>query len=116
MWIKILRKVELKETFELLTLCLSAVCLCKHFKNVFSSSAGLQNRLRSLEDIMKRKEEMLRSRFRDTHSALLWLRENRHLFEGNVYEPMMLVVSVLLLYVCVLSPVCFICLIYPATD
>lgn len=39
---------------------------------------------------------MLRSRFRDTHTALLWLRNNRHLFEGNVYEPMMLVVGVLL--------------------
>ncbi|KAM9455805.1 structural maintenance of chromosomes protein 5 [Clarias gariepinus] len=54
----------------------------------------LQNRLRSLEDIMNRKEEMLRSRFRDTHTALLWLRRNRELFEGNVYEPMMLVINV----------------------
>lgn len=45
---------------------------------------------------MNRKEEMLRSRFRDTHTALLWLRNNRHLFEGNVYEPMMLVVRVVL--------------------
>ncbi|KAG7322996.1 hypothetical protein KOW79_014342 [Hemibagrus wyckioides] len=54
----------------------------------------LQNRLRSLEDMIKRKEEMLRSRFRDTHTALLWLRNNRHLFEGNVYEPMMLVINV----------------------
>ncbi|MCJ8742870.1 hypothetical protein PDJAM_G00087220 [Pangasius djambal] len=44
----------------------------------------LQNRLRSLEDMMNRKEEKLRSRFRDTHTALLWLRRNRHLFEGNV--------------------------------
>ncbi|KAF4082740.1 hypothetical protein AMELA_G00155010 [Ameiurus melas] len=54
----------------------------------------LQNRLRSLEDMMNRKEEKLRSRFRDTHTALLWLRNNRHLFEGNVYEPMMLVINV----------------------
>ncbi|XP_017344869.1 structural maintenance of chromosomes protein 5 [Ictalurus punctatus] len=54
----------------------------------------LQNRLCSLEDMMNRKEEKLRSRFRDTHTALLWLRNNRHLFEGNVYEPMMLVINV----------------------
>ncbi|TTH23511.1 Structural maintenance of chromosomes protein 5 [Bagarius yarrelli] len=54
----------------------------------------LQNRLSSLEDMMNRKEEMLRSRFRDTHTALLWLRRNRHLFQGNVYEPMMLVINV----------------------
>ncbi|KAI5099428.1 structural maintenance of chromosomes protein 5 [Silurus meridionalis] len=54
----------------------------------------LQNRLRSLEDMMNRKEEMLRQRSPDTHTALLWLRRNRHLFEGNVYEPMMLVINV----------------------
>ncbi|XP_036451673.1 structural maintenance of chromosomes protein 5 [Colossoma macropomum] len=54
----------------------------------------LQNRQRSLEDMMNRKEEMLRSRFPDTHTALLWLRNHRNLFEGNVYEPMMLVINV----------------------
>ncbi|KAI4882717.1 hypothetical protein NFI96_028525 [Prochilodus magdalenae] len=54
----------------------------------------LQNRLRSLEDMMNRKEEMLRTRFRDTHTALQWLRNHRNLFEGNVYEPMMLVINV----------------------
>ncbi|XP_030625495.1 structural maintenance of chromosomes protein 5 [Chanos chanos] len=56
--------------------------------------ARLQNRLRSLEDIMNRKEEKLRSRFRDTYTALQWLRKNLNLFEGNVFEPMMLVINV----------------------
>lgn len=56
---------------------------------------------------MNRKEEMLRNRFRDTHTALLWLRKNRNLFEGNVYEPMMLVViRVLLLCEVSTSGVC----------
>ncbi|KAL6472816.1 hypothetical protein MHYP_G00190040 [Metynnis hypsauchen] len=54
----------------------------------------LQNRQRSLEDMMNRKEEKLRSRFPDTHTALLWLRNHRDLFEGNIYEPMMLVINV----------------------
>ncbi|XP_062870491.1 structural maintenance of chromosomes protein 5 [Trichomycterus rosablanca] len=54
----------------------------------------LQNRLSSLNNMMNRKEEKLRSHYRDTHTALLWLRKNRHLFEGNVYEPMMLVINV----------------------
>ncbi|KAG7476281.1 hypothetical protein MATL_G00081220 [Megalops atlanticus] len=51
-------------------------------------------KLRSLEDVMKRKEEVLRSKFPDTHNALLWLRQNRQCFTGNVYEPMMLVINV----------------------
>ncbi|XP_076875246.1 structural maintenance of chromosomes protein 5 isoform X2 [Brachyhypopomus gauderio] len=54
----------------------------------------LQNRLRSLEDMMNRKEEKLRSRFRDTYVAMQWLRNHRHLFEGTVHEPMMLVINV----------------------
>ncbi|XP_035247497.1 structural maintenance of chromosomes protein 5 isoform X2 [Anguilla anguilla] len=54
----------------------------------------LKNKLRGLEDMMKRKEETLRGRFRDTYDALLWLRRNRQLFRGNVHEPMMLVINV----------------------
>uniref|UniRef100_A0A8C1X155 Structural maintenance of chromosomes protein 5 n=1 Tax=Cyprinus carpio TaxID=7962 RepID=A0A8C1X155_CYPCA len=49
---------------------------------------------RSLDDMMKVKEDKLRTRFRDTYTALKWLRDNRDRFEGNVYEPMMLVINV----------------------
>lgn len=42
--------------------------------------------------MMKVKEDKLRNRFRDTYTALKWLRDNRDRFGGNVYEPMMLVV------------------------
>ncbi|XP_063068342.1 structural maintenance of chromosomes protein 5 [Engraulis encrasicolus] len=54
----------------------------------------LQNRMRGLEDMMNRKEEKLRSRFNDTHKALLWLRQNKELFQGKAYEPMMLEIRV----------------------
>ncbi|KAL0965440.1 hypothetical protein UPYG_G00281300 [Umbra pygmaea] len=54
----------------------------------------LKNRLRSMDDMMKVKEEKLRGRSRDTYTAVHWLRQNKHLFSGNVYEPMMLVISV----------------------
>lgn len=53
----------------------------------------LQKKLNDMNSMMKAKEEKLRGRFRDTHTALQWLRQNRQLFKGNVYEPMMLVVS-----------------------
>lgn len=46
-----------------------------------------------MNNMMNRKEEKLHGRFRDTHTALQWLRDNRQLFKGNVHEPMMLVVS-----------------------
>uniref|UniRef100_A0A672LM63 Structural maintenance of chromosomes protein 5 n=1 Tax=Sinocyclocheilus grahami TaxID=75366 RepID=A0A672LM63_SINGR len=55
---------------------------------------GELNRNRSLDDMMKVKEDKLRNRFRDTYTALKWLRDNRDRFEGNVYEPMMLVINV----------------------
>uniref|UniRef100_A0A6Q2WT45 Structural maintenance of chromosomes protein 5 n=1 Tax=Esox lucius TaxID=8010 RepID=A0A6Q2WT45_ESOLU len=38
--------------------------------------------------------EPLNGRSRDTYSAIQWLRQNKNLFSGNVYEPMMLVISV----------------------
>uniref|UniRef100_A0A8C1NTT6 Structural maintenance of chromosomes protein 5 n=1 Tax=Cyprinus carpio TaxID=7962 RepID=A0A8C1NTT6_CYPCA len=60
----------------------------------FGELNRLQNRQRSLDDMMKVKEDKLRTRFRDTYTALKWLRDNRDRFEGNVYEPMMLVINV----------------------
>uniref|UniRef100_A0A8C8D022 Structural maintenance of chromosomes protein 5 n=1 Tax=Oncorhynchus tshawytscha TaxID=74940 RepID=A0A8C8D022_ONCTS len=50
--------------------------------------------LRSLDDMMKIKEEKLRGRSKDTYAAVQWLRQNKHIFSGNVYEPMMLVVRI----------------------
>ncbi|KAJ8402026.1 hypothetical protein AAFF_G00372610 [Aldrovandia affinis] len=54
----------------------------------------LKEKMRSLENMMKRKEDTLRGRFRDTYNALVWLRQNRQRFKGNVCEPMMLVINV----------------------
>uniref|UniRef100_A0AAQ4S892 Structural maintenance of chromosomes protein 5 n=1 Tax=Gasterosteus aculeatus aculeatus TaxID=481459 RepID=A0AAQ4S892_GASAC len=48
----------------------------------------------NMNNMMNAKEEKLRGRHRDTHAALQWLRQNRQLFVGNVYEPMMLVINV----------------------
>ena len=53
----------------------------------------LERKLRDMNNMMNVKEEKLKGRHRDTHAAIQWLRQNRQLFEGNVHEPMMLVVS-----------------------
>uniref|UniRef100_A0A8C4GZU3 Structural maintenance of chromosomes protein 5 n=1 Tax=Dicentrarchus labrax TaxID=13489 RepID=A0A8C4GZU3_DICLA len=50
--------------------------------------------LNDMNNMMNAKEEKLRGRHRDTYTALMWLRQNRQLFSGNVHEPMMLVINV----------------------
>lgn len=59
-----------------------------------------------MNNLMNVKEEKLRGRHRDTHTALQWLRQNRNRFNGNVYEPMLLVVSASHLQTPVLSVEC----------
>uniref|UniRef100_A0A669C118 Structural maintenance of chromosomes protein 5 n=1 Tax=Oreochromis niloticus TaxID=8128 RepID=A0A669C118_ORENI len=54
----------------------------------------LEKKLNDMNNMMNAKEEKLRGRHRDTHTALQWLRQNKQLFRGNVYEPMMLVINV----------------------
>ncbi|XP_039946390.1 structural maintenance of chromosomes protein 5 [Hirundo rustica] len=51
-------------------------------------------RLGQLNNIMHMKEENLKMRFRDTHSALMWLRNNKDKFKKNTCEPMMLEINV----------------------
>lgn len=60
---------------------------------VFFPLPALEKKLNSINNMMKAKEEKLRARHKDTYTALQWLRQNRHLFTGNVFEPMMLEVS-----------------------
>ncbi|XP_010224723.1 PREDICTED: structural maintenance of chromosomes protein 5 [Tinamus guttatus] len=46
-----------------------------------------------LDNIMNMKEETLKGKFRDTHSALMWLRKNLDKFKKQVCEPMMLEIN-----------------------
>ncbi|XP_037540129.1 structural maintenance of chromosomes protein 5 [Nematolebias whitei] len=62
--------------------------------NVTAESTMLKKKLSDMNNMMNAKEERLRGRHRDTHTALQWLRDNRQLFIGNVHEPMMLVINV----------------------
>ncbi|XP_041314376.1 structural maintenance of chromosomes protein 5 isoform X3 [Pyrgilauda ruficollis] len=51
------------------------------------------DRLGQLNNIMHMKEENLKMRFRDTHSALMWLRNNKDKFKKKTCEPMMLEIN-----------------------
>ncbi|XP_060913080.1 structural maintenance of chromosomes protein 5 [Labrus mixtus] len=62
--------------------------------HVIAEGRMLEKKLKDMNNMMNAKEEKLRGRHRDTHTALQWLRQNKHLFSGNVHEPMMLVINV----------------------
>ncbi|XP_074934455.1 structural maintenance of chromosomes protein 5 isoform X1 [Phalacrocorax aristotelis] len=53
----------------------------------------ITERLGQLNNIMNMKEENLKGRFRDTHTALIWLRKNKDKFKKKVCEPMMLEIN-----------------------
>ncbi|XP_077370284.1 structural maintenance of chromosomes protein 5 isoform X1 [Festucalex cinctus] len=61
--------------------------------NLSAELRMLEKKLNDMNNMMIVKEEKLRGRHRDTYSAVQWLRQNRHLFSGNVYEPLMLVIN-----------------------
>lgn len=54
-------------------------------------------RIRKLEDVDVKRLEVLRAYSEDCYKAVIWLRENRDMFEHPVYEPMMLEVCMTLL-------------------
>uniref|UniRef100_A0A8C0HS23 Structural maintenance of chromosomes protein 5 n=1 Tax=Buteo japonicus TaxID=224669 RepID=A0A8C0HS23_9AVES len=57
------------------------------------SDIRITERLGQLNNIMNMKEENLKGKFRDTHSALMWLRNNKDKFKKKVCEPMMLEIN-----------------------
>ncbi|XP_019716367.1 structural maintenance of chromosomes protein 5 [Hippocampus comes] len=61
--------------------------------NLSAELRMLEKKLSDMNNMMMVKEEKLRGRHRDTHTAVQWLRQNRHLFTGNVCEPLMLVIN-----------------------
>ena len=54
---------------------------------------GVRDRLNRLEDKKNQRLEFLRTHFKDTYDAVMWLRENQYKFENPVHEPIMLLVN-----------------------
>lgn len=66
---------------------------------------ALENEIARLENVKQQRLEYLRRIDNDAYNAVLWLRNNKHLFKGEVYEPIMLEVSVLIYIFCYLTRV-----------
>uniref|UniRef100_A0A452IPY8 Structural maintenance of chromosomes protein 5 n=1 Tax=Gopherus agassizii TaxID=38772 RepID=A0A452IPY8_9SAUR len=61
-------------------------------ENLEREKKRVTDRIVQFNNMMNLKEDKLRGRYRDTHNALLWLRENKDRFKRSVCEPMMLAV------------------------
>ncbi|CAH1154399.1 unnamed protein product [Phaedon cochleariae] len=56
---------------------------------------ALENESARLENVKQARLQHLRTFSADAHTAVHWLRNNKHLFQGEIYEPIMLEVNVL---------------------
>ncbi|GLV43420.1 Structural maintenance of chromosomes 5 [Carabus blaptoides fortunei] len=64
-------------------------------RRLMDQSKVLETRLQESENIKDQRLQILKRKDADAYNAVLWLRENRQQFRGNVYEPMMLELNVL---------------------
>ena len=51
--------------------------------------------MKRLQDVNNQRLAMLRTRSKDAYNAVLWLRENGHIFSGTVHEPIMMLIALL---------------------
>ncbi|OWF46168.1 Structural maintenance of chromosomes protein 5 [Mizuhopecten yessoensis] len=54
---------------------------------------GYQQELRRIQNVENKRMEILRGKDKDTYNAVLWYKENKHQFRGNVHLPMMLSIN-----------------------
>lgn len=57
------------------------------------SLSEMQKNLKELRNIENKRLESLRNKHKDTYDAVMWLRQNKQMFKGAIYEPIMLCVS-----------------------
>ncbi|XP_049298209.1 structural maintenance of chromosomes protein 5 [Anopheles funestus] len=55
---------------------------------------SLERNIATIENIANTKLKILQTRFEGTYQAVLWLRDHQHLFQGKIYEPMVLELNV----------------------
>ncbi|XP_053681071.1 structural maintenance of chromosomes protein 5 [Anopheles nili] len=55
---------------------------------------SIQRSIETIENVANNRLKILQTRFEGTYRAVMWLRENQHLFQGKIYEPMILELNV----------------------
>lgn len=67
--------------------------MVNRLRYVDNDIGNLERSLKDMENLKSQRLEILRRKDRDAYSAVLWLRENQHMFSGKVYEPILIEVS-----------------------
>lgn len=60
---------------------------------LFLYFVDVQDRLNHLDDKKNQRLQFLRTKFKDTYNAVMWLRDHQDMFEKSVHEPIMLLVN-----------------------
>uniref|UniRef100_A0A8D8Q0P2 Structural maintenance of chromosomes protein 5 n=1 Tax=Cacopsylla melanoneura TaxID=428564 RepID=A0A8D8Q0P2_9HEMI len=63
-------------------------------EKIHSDLAATERRLQRIQNVKYQRETLLSELSEDALKATKWLRENRHLFSGEIYEPMLLEINV----------------------
>lgn len=59
-------------------------------REIRNSIDSMKNRVVNMENEERRKLEALKNRDHHTYQATMWLKENRHMFKGHIYNPVIL--------------------------
>uniref|UniRef100_A0A8C4QBP7 Structural maintenance of chromosomes protein 5 n=1 Tax=Eptatretus burgeri TaxID=7764 RepID=A0A8C4QBP7_EPTBU len=59
-------------------------------KNAEDERKGIQQQIQILQNQENMRLEKLRLKYHDTHEAVMWLKQNKGRFQGQVFEPIML--------------------------
>lgn len=65
-------------------------------QNIRNNIQSVKHRVTNMENTERRKLEALKNRFgngEDAYKAAMWLQDNRHLFKGHIYNPVILEVQ-----------------------
>lgn len=64
-------------------------------ENVYKTSlVAIDQKISAFSSVAEAKLNMLRDKFTDTYDALMWLRNNKDMFRGRIYEPLIVEINV----------------------
>lgn len=55
---------------------------------------AVDNKIKTLNSVADSKLNFIQTNFPDAYEAVMWLRNNQHMFKGRIYEPMVMEISV----------------------
>lgn len=63
-------------------------------ENIRPKMIAIERRITTMENITQKRLEFLKLNHEETYRAVCWLRENREMFQGHVYDPIILEINI----------------------